>query len=149
MSACLFLLSFVSFMRFNRRSSSMDQDQSHSTSLTPGKVKSEINLLGDIDPMAPDAALPDQALEQDLVPIPAKDIPYPAPGDDAEIDLQENRPLSLITGYGIGIAVFLMLIRLYFSRQSQSVPADNGLQADIDLIYDDACNFEQIPEPEA
>lgn len=136
-------------MRFNRQSSSQGPVQSHSNSLTPDKVKSEINILGDIDPMAPDAALPDQALGQDLVPIPAKDIPDPAPGDDAEIDLQENRPLSLIAGYGIGIAAFLMLIRFYFSRHSQSAPADNGLQVDVDLISDDACNFEQIPEPEA
>ena len=108
-------------------------------------------------PHAATAATPPQLLEAeqqpaipidnaDLVPIEVKPID-PPPEDDDEVPAGRGLWVMEAVGYLFGIAVFAFLVKLYFSARQNKIPDDNHIQPDIDMVVDEACNFDEVPEP--
>ena len=82
----------------------------------------------------------------DLVPIEVKPID-PPPEDDDEVPVSRGLWAMEAVGYLFGIAVFAFLVKLYFSARQNKIPDDNHIQPDIDMVVDEACNFDEVPEP--
>ena len=82
----------------------------------------------------------------DLVPIEVKPID-PPPEDDDEVPAGRGLWVMEAVGYLFGIAVCAFLVKLYFSARQNKIPDDNHIQPDIDMVVDETCNFDEVPEP--